>query len=162
MHREDHDDRLKRANLVLEYFADGTWLSVSRGRIRVNWIRSDGSELSREWQARGNDFYPVWHNKWGHGGTACTALSQLVRWVQGKPVLPLGSWRHWMSRTCYLGREHGPEAIEILRDGGYPEQVPCVLCNNIIAGGLDWWHLDGVSGPCCDCRSGCRQQRAAG
>ena len=157
------DERVRICNLVLEYFAGDTWISVSRGRIRVNWSRSDGTGLSREWQTRGGqDFYPVWHNKWGHGGTASTALSQLVRWIQDRPVLPLGTWRHWMGPKCYLGREHGPEAVEMLRDAGYPEVAICVLCHKVIDGGMDWWNLDGVSGPCCDHRSGCRQTRVAG
>ena len=107
------------------------------------------------------DFYPVWYRQWGHGGTASTALSQLVRWIKGKPVLPLATWIYWGGEACRLLRHgNGPEsAIEQLKSGGYPQESNCVLCGEKLTGSLDWWSLDGVSGPCCSLRNGCQQKR---
>lgn len=140
------DDRVGIANRVLGFFAKGTSLRIECGYILVSWSTFKG-RVERRWMTRGQDFYPVWHRKWTGGGTASTALSQLVRWVQGKPVLPLSTWSYWTSDKYKL---LDPQAIEILRDAGYPEKVQCVRCgSNNFAGGMDWWGLDGVSGPSC-------------
>jgi hypothetical protein len=156
-------ERLEPANRVLACFAEETRLEIRNHRIWVVWQSYGGKTMERQWLiTRGNSFYPPWHNKWGHGGTATTAMSQLIRWVQDKPVLPMSSWHHWTSERVLLGRDRGPEMIRLLTEGGYPQHVPCVLCGNQIVGGLDWWSLDGVSGPCCHWSSGCRQKRAVG
>lgn len=153
--------RMRVANEVLGIIADQTWLTFSGGYATVNWRQSNGDLFARRWITRGGQsFYPIWSNKWGHGGTCCTALSQLVRWVQGKPVLPMSTWRYWTGERVALGRERGVEIVQLLTDGGYPEHVKCVLCEREIQGGLDWWHLGDVSGPCCSCHSGCRQVRS--
>jgi hypothetical protein len=70
-------------------------------------------------------------------------------------VLPLATWRYWAGERVKL---LPIEAVETLAAGGYPVDVPCVLCGEIIRGGLDWWSLDKVSGPCCAWTSGCRQK----
>jgi hypothetical protein len=151
--------RVEAANLVLWWFAHKTQIVKRRdGRIAVSWSGHGGQSFSRVWQTRRQDFYPVWSHKWAHGGTACTALSQLVRWVQDKPVLPLGTWRHWCGPRVALGRENGPKIVTLLQERGYPEHVDCVLCHVPIVGGLDWWSLNGVSGPCCHHTEGCRQK----
>lgn len=149
-------ESLATANVVLGTFFDG-WIEKRKGGWYVCWNdRFRPDHVSKRWQCRGNDFYPVWHHKYPGGGTSSTALSQLIRWVSRKPVLPISTWRFWASETCRL---LPAEAVDVLLAGGYPERVDCVLCGNRIAGGLDWWRLDGVSGPCCSWRSGCRQQR---
>lgn len=151
------------ANRVLDCFADGTIISYMDGRgVVVSWRRYGGEIVYRRWQTRGQDFYPTWSNLWGHGGTACTALSQLVRWIQGKPVLPLSTWRYWFGDKCRLARDRGDEAIKALVHGDYPEMALCVLCGNQIEGSLDWWSLKNVTGPCCGWTSGCRQKPELG
>lgn len=152
--------RVSIANAVLDCFASGTTIEIRRGGVYVLWT-SWGKPVSRRWQCRGGQsFYPVWHRKWAHGGTATTALAQLVRWIQEKPVLPLGTWRYWTGENVALGRARGIEAVRLLQEGGYPDDVPCVLCGESLKGrSLDWWSLDGLSGPCCTGRDGCRQQR---
>lgn len=150
--------RIPIANRVLDCFAPGTIISHSPGiGMSVSWEGNNGM-MHRRWQTRGQDFYPTWSNKWGHGGTACTALSQLVRWVQGKPVLPLSTWRHWFGDKCLLARDRGDEGLKHLACGKYPDEAVCVLCKQPIVGGLDWWSLNGVSGPCCGWKNGCRQK----
>lgn len=149
-------DRIAVANQVLSYFAETpTILLRANNRVQVRWTTRTKSH-TKSWMTRGQDFYPVWHRDWPGGGTAQTALSQLVRWVQGKPVLPLDSWRYWASEKVKLLRD--TTALDILSGAGYPDPSHCVLCDRPLTEGLDWWRLDGVSGPCCGWTSGCRQQ----
>lgn len=151
--------RVPMANRVLNCFAEETLIIHLPGRgVIVSWRRSNGETLFRRWVTRGQDFYPTWYRHWGHGGTACTALAQLVRWIQGKPVLPMGTWRHWFGDKCRLASDRGPEALRALEHAEWPEIANCVLCHQPIAAGMDWWSLDGVTGPCCGWTSGCRQK----
>ena len=153
------DDRIQVANEVLKCFAPGTSLRLESGYVLVEWTNHRGPQ-SKRWMTRGQDFYPVWHHSWGHGGTASTALAQLVRWVRGQPVLPISTWQYWSGdRVALLRQGNGQMAIQTLLDAGYPSQAACVLCGNNIVGGMDWWSLKGVTGPCCDMRSGCKQER---
>jgi len=154
------DDRLAAANIALKSFAPDTTLRLESGYVLVEWQRRSGETFSKRWMCRGNDFYPVWYRQWCHGGTTSTALSQLVRWIQGKPVLSISSWRYWASEGVALLRQgDGAEpAIKALLDAGYPQQPVCVLCKKQIDGGIDWWNLNGVSGPCCGWSNGCRQK----
>lgn len=147
--------RLELANQVLSSFVKAR-IEQRPGfpHFVVCWT-SFGKEVRKRWMTRGQDFYPVWKHDYPGGGTSSTALSQLIRWLQGKPVLPIESWRYWASETCKLLPR---SAVETLLAGGYPEFADCVLCHQRIEGGLDWWSLKGVSGPCCGRTSGCRQQ----
>lgn len=150
------------ANRVLDCFAEGTMILWIEGRgVVVTWRQSNGEDVFRRWQTRGQDFYPTWHKQWGHGGTASTALAQLVRWVQGKPVLPLSTWRYWFGDKCRLARNRADEGLQSLIHGGYPETAACVLCKHTISGSMDWWSLKGVTGPCCGWTTGCRQKQSA-
>ena len=146
--------RCSTANRVLATFFDGR-IEQRKGGMYVCWSNSWQGDIAKRWQCRGQDFYPVWHRKYPGGGTSSTALSQLIRWIQGKPVLPISTWQMWASERCKLLPQ---SAVDELLAGGYPEHVDCVLCGNQIVGGLDWWSLDGVSGPCCGWTSGCRQK----
>lgn len=159
----NRDFRVPMANRVLDCFAPGTIIAHHPGRgIVVSWERK-GETTFRRWQTRGGqDFYPTWSNLWGHGGTACTALSQLVRWIRGEPVLPLPTWRYWFGDKCQLARDRGTEGIAALVHAEWPEVATCVLCRQPITGGMDWWNLDGVSGPCCGWTTGCRQKPKPG
>lgn len=67
------------------------------------------------------------------------------------------TWEYWASDTVKLCK---PETLTILREVGWPEKVPCVLCGRTPPAGLDWWDLDKVSGPCCSFSNlnGCRQE----
>lgn len=156
------DERVEIANEVLRSFAPGTTLRLESGYVLVEWSARSGTftdQHSKRWMTRGQDFYPVWHRKWGHGGTSCTALAQLVRWIQCKPVLPIGTWQYWSGDKCRLLRHGtGENVLQSLLDAGYPAKAECVLCGEAITGGMDWWSLKGVSGPCCGMRSGCEQK----
>lgn len=145
---------LEVANLVLQTFFQGT-IERRKGGVFVSWIGHSGKRIEKRWQCRGQDFYPVWYRHYPGGGTSSTALSQLVRWIQRKPVLPISTWQMWASERCKLLPK---DAVDLLLAGGYPQHVDCVLCQQQIEGSLDWWSLDGVTGPCCGWTSGCRQK----
>ena len=151
--------RRANASIAVGFFAPRTVIiNGNRGELIVSWEkRGTGEAVFRRWQCRhGQDFYPTWSRLWGHGGTACTALAQLIRWIQGRPVLPMSTWRYWAGEKCRLAREDGDELIARLTHANYPEHAHCVLCGRELHG-LDWWNLDGVSGPCCSWTNGCRQ-----
>jgi hypothetical protein len=149
--------RIDVANRVLETFAKGSTIERDGSHFVVAWTYC-GKPMRKRWMTFGQDFYPVWHRKWTGGGTATTALSQLIRWCQGKPVLPLSSWRYWAGDKCKLLPS---SAVDELAASGYPVDVDCVLCHQPIRGHLDWWSLDGVTGPCCGWTSGCQQKGAS-
>lgn len=150
--------KMEAANAVLQTFAPGTTIERRKGGWFVLWSDRWGN-YEKRWQTRGNDFYPVWHREWGHGGTACTALAQLIRWLRGQGVLSIVTWRMWAGEGYRLLR-HGDvdAALQGLLDAGYPEVTTCVLCGRSPLKSIDWWNLDGVSGPCCSGRTGCRQR----
>lgn len=153
--------RMAVAQEVLGLFASGTRLEWRPGRgMFVVWRRWGlDDEVARRWQTSGGqEFYPVWKRQWHHGGTCSTALSQLIRWVQGRPVMPLSSWRWWTGPQVRLGREQGPKILELLRAGGYPETAVCVKCGKAITERLDWGNRGRVAGPICGNMTGCRHR----
>ncbi len=142
--------RVAAANAALAVLGKGTRLEFVGRRAFVCWESWRNGPQRKRWAVnRGNDFYPTWHNRAPWGGTQSTALSQLVRWCQGKPVLPLGCWEYWTTPGIRLAGDRGPELVELLRAAGYPERVACVCCGLPPVGGLDWWSHGGKSGPCC-------------
>ena len=80
------EQRLSACNEVLASFAPDTTIERRRGGWYVCWTASRGP-IARRWRCRGQGFYPVWFRRWPHGGTATTALSQLIRWLRGQPVI---------------------------------------------------------------------------
>ncbi len=142
------------ANRALASFSPATISHLPSGWY-VSW-HSRGELVTKRWQCRGGqDFYPTWSQQYPGGGTSCTALSQLIRWCKGEPVLPISTWRYWASETCKL---LPLAAVDELLAAGYPEHVDCVLCHQRIVVPFDWWSLNGVSGPCCGWTSGCGQK----
>ncbi len=67
------------------------------------------------------------------------------------------TWEYWASPNVKLC---GSETLAMLRQVGWPEHATCVLCGRTPTAGLDWWDLDGKSGPCCSFRNpgGCQQK----
>lgn len=153
--------RLAIANQVLDKFAPRALIERRLGvggGYYVHW-ECGQKQFCRRWMVRGcQDFYPVWSRQWIGGGTSCTALSQLIRWLRREPVLPISTWKYWASETVKLLPE---SAVDLLLRAGYPVQVQCVLCGREIESSIDWWNLNGVSGPCCSWTTGCRQNTEA-
>lgn len=140
----NREQRLGQANSILPTFTHrNVRLELdSTAHVVVCW-GEQGRERRKRWVTRGSDFHPTWRYPWG--GTQSIAIAQLVRWVQGKPTLPMLSWEYWASDSVKLC---GVETLLALRVINWPETPICVLCGNECAG-LDWWSLDDVSGPCC-------------
>jgi len=146
--------RIDVANEVLASYTITQIEKIPRKGVYVFWSMG-GKDYRRRWQCRGNDFYPVWNRVYPHGGTSVTSLSQLVRWVQDKPVLPVATWRYWANPKMNLLSN---SVVDKLEEAGYPTVAKCVLCEIEITRTLDWWSLNGVSGPCCYYTQGCRQK----
>lgn len=150
--------RRDNANLALGCFTKNVLIEIFESRYFVSWDGHGGERVIKRWQLRsGQSFYATWSDEYPGGGTSMTALSQLVRWIQGRPVLPLSTWEYWAGESCKLARGRGQEMVERLKHAQYPETTHCVLCGRVLDG-LDWWCLDGISGPCCPGTSGCEQK----
>ena len=90
---------------------------------------------------------------WAGGGTASQALSSLALWVQGKPCLPLSTFRMWAGKNYRL---MPIEAVEALGAAGYPAKAHCIFCGCELKG-FDWWKkTDRVAGPGCHHGRGCK------
>ena len=137
--------KLEVANKVLKSFAsDSEFVFVPGVGYKVSF-----NGKSKRWVCRGGSFYPTF--RWYHGGTATIAASQLIRWLQNKPCLPISTWEYWSSiALCPI------ETVILLKDSGYPEKVNCCLCGAELKQ-FDWWHLDKIEGCCCLHNQGCRQ-----
>lgn len=144
-------DRIEIANRALATFTRDVQLYEGGFGLRMCWgngagtyrhdfaarLRSDGS-----WTMYGYGQRPT-------GGTGMQALAQLIRYVRDLDRLPMSTWKYWGSETVKLCTS---EVVEILRLGNYgdPEKTHCVLCGrNDWKRGLDWWSLNGVTGPSC-------------
>ena len=148
-------EKIRVANAALATFATETQIEKRPSGWHVKWRTDLQGEVSRRWECRDSDFYPVWNREWPHGGTAIRAVAQLLLWVKGQPVFPIAIWKHWASEQVRLAT---PETLKILTEGGYPQYADCVLCDNRITGSMDWWHCHDLIGPCCSNNRGCRQQ----
>lgn len=161
---DQRETRLVIVNAVLAHLEPRTTIYFRGNKARVKWSVYTGKQFDRQWMTRGQDFYPVWKHQWPHGGTMTTALAQLVRYAQGKPVLPLSTWEYWGTDTVALfrnrdGSDSGKEIIGILAASDYPKVATCVLCGKSPIGRFDWWSLDGVSGPMCNYTEECKPFR---
>ena len=147
--------RIAISNEVLSEFSS-IRIEQRTGGWFVRWKNTRGNIVEKAWRlARGSSDYPVWYRQFPHGGTSCRALAQLIRWCKGQPVQPLNDWYWWASERVALLHH---SSIHILKAAGYPETVPCVLCGEEFETQGGWWNLNGVSGPCCSRKSGCRQK----
>jgi hypothetical protein len=136
------DEKLKAVNKILDIMGTRTVVSRENGGWYCTWQNWKDKTVKKRYSAR--DGWPVWGDQWGHGGTCQSALTQLMRWLQGKTVHPLRVWRHWVGLNVQLGT---PEIIEILLTAGYPENPPCVLCGKPLMGSHDWFNTESGEGP---------------
>ena len=138
-------------NLIVDTFVPGVIFYEGNSGLRMSWdnrkqpprhdfsaqLRSDGS-----WPRYGYHQRPT-------GGTGFQAMAQLIRYIRDLTRLPLATWEYWGGTTVQLCM---PRTLELLRasDYGNKAKTCCVLCGSLeFNGGLDWWSLDGVIGPCC-------------
>jgi hypothetical protein len=116
--------KLTAANEVLAIFAPGTAISQGDRGWVVSWTNHKGIEIVRKFSTKsGGISFPVWHRKWGYGGTSCQALTSLVRWLQERPTSPLSKWEQWTGDLVRLGGNQRAEIVEILRSANYVEEM---------------------------------------
>jgi hypothetical protein len=142
-----HLERVQTANKIFELMVkDGSKFKVSGDRLWFSW-RDCGNEIVRQWQTQArSDSFPVFGNKWAHGGTHCNALCQLARWSQGRNVHPLSIWQHWLGDTVKLGIDGNREKILELLNENWPHDVDCIKCGQKIVGRYDWFGSGEKSG----------------
>lgn len=146
--------RLATAQAMLKAIAPHVSMEWDRG-FWFSW-ESLGKPVRLKWraQSQGSD-YPVWYNRRPFGGTCCRAVTQLMHWVRGKPVVPLRVWRYWCGKEVGMNAE----AVWLATAAGWPEDVPCVFCRKTItpADRFDWYDCFGRDGP--GCVPGCEAWR---
>lgn len=116
------------------------------GGYWFSWAEA-GRPVRLRWAVRGSGDYPVWYSRRPAGGTWCQAAGQLVRWLSGRPHLPLRVWRHWEGPVVKIGDGVAAE----LAAAGWPEDVPCVKCGRPITprDEFDWYSHQPHPGPGC-------------
>ncbi len=135
--------KLEAANKILASFS-GSIIEPRANGFYIMWTNYRGVAIEKRWQTRCSD-YPTWHHVWGQGGTTCKALSQLIRWLRGQPVLPLSVWKYWSGQSVKL---FPPESVIWLEEAGYPTEARCIKCGKSLER-FDWWDLGKISGPGC-------------
>ena len=140
--------RLEAANRILALYAE-VRLECRKGRL---WLVPDDPKLQAKaavLNCPGNSL-ACRYGALGMGGTCAAATAQLVRWVRDLPRHPLRAWEWWCCETVGLGGGNREAILAAVRESDYadPEKTRCVLCKRQIVS-LDWWSLDGVTGPCC-------------
>jgi len=142
------EERLVNAQKILSVFSKCK-MELNRGKV-VFSCDLYGKPWRKQWVSMSpGSFYPRWKAP-DQGGTGTIAMAQLVRYVLGKPLLPMGWWR----RVVEVGME--PEILDVAKSIGWPESHPCCLCGETLTTGYDWWSLGKTEGICCwmgECRN---------
>lgn len=153
--------RLEQANAILATYSRGSRLEYAKG-LYFCWSDHNGKPRRLKWvpQSRGSD-YPSISYKVPFGGTCTVATMELTRWVRGLPVRPLGMWVCFCSKTVGMSGK----ALELAKQFGWPEQVPCVMCGRLVGGGVRYDHYDHDKikhpGPGCWWGEGCQAKGGA-
>ena len=149
-----NEERVAVANAVLALFMPGTRLYYSeKERLRMQWntLREGGPRHDFSAKLRSDGSWPKYgYNVRPSGGTGFQALAQLIRYVRDWHRLPLLTWEYWGGDSVKLFDDQS--LVNLLREGNYgdPAKVCCVLCGTVEhKRGLDWWSLNGVTGPSC-------------
>jgi len=137
-------DRVAVANAALDTFIPGVRLYQDR-ELRMAWSRHDFPARLRSQ----GDLPAFGYRHRPTGGTGMQALAQLIRYVRDLPRFPLATWEYWAGERVKLCTALTVELIGS-SDYGDPTKTRCVLCGDSeFKRGLDWWSLDGITGPCC-------------
>jgi hypothetical protein len=134
-------DRIKTANRVVQTLGKGFLFSYQpKSGLYFEWISPTHTDqlIRKRWTA--SSFYPSFHKQLGCGSTSLNAITQLARYCQSKPHLPLSAWSHWAGDNVMLWRdkEVGQKMIGILKASSYNDPQPCVLCGELIKGKWEW------------------------
>lgn len=146
------NERLVTANHVLESFQPAIRLYMRVGHLRMYWDVRDGNpRYDYPAHLRGDGLWPRYgyHTPPCCGGTGLQSLVQLIRYVRNLTRFPILTWEYWSSGPVQLC---GQNTVELLRQSDYgdPKKTCCILCGSAeFKGGIDWWSLNGKTGPCC-------------
>lgn len=138
-------ERLELANKVLKTLGDFELSWQPRRGLCISWTWR-GTCFTKRWTCDRGSFYPRFDTgSMGIAGTGTTAISQLVRYCQGKPCLPLSSWRYWGGKSVRLWTELRDRciAIALLENSDYPKAPICIFCGSNLTGQQwDWYSLN--------------------
>lgn len=144
--------RISVALSALDTFAPGVKLYMGRRELRMSWDIRLTIPPRHDFPARlrtKGDIPEFGQEVFPGGGTSLQALGQLIRFIRDLPRLPIDTWKYWSGSKVQLCTPH---TVELLVGAGWDAdgKTTCVLCGSVkFKGGLDWWGLDGVTGPCC-------------
>ena len=132
-------------------------VELVNGRFYLSW--DFVGKQRRRWDAPEGSSFPTWSRKAPWCGTRSMCYGLLVRAIQGKPIVPYGTWINLVTGPCKLCGGN-PEPLKAALDAaGWPHEVPCILCGKMLTRTGDWWTVgEGrkrKSGPSCsmaDCR----------
>lgn len=150
-----YSERIVVANRVLQTYEPAIELYQGGRELRVRWdIRHSAKQRGDcdfPARLRHDGTWPMYgYHKFPTGGTGQQSVAQLIRYVRDLNRLPIDTWEYWASKTVQLCTD---ETVQILAasDYGNPLKTCCVLCGttDYSLRGLDWWGLDGLTGPCC-------------
>ena len=130
---------LQQCQAVADALRPGITLDVARGRVHLSWANYRGESHRYRWDAPEGSHFPTWSNKFPPDGTLTTAFDLLIRRFQGKPSVPLGTWRYLIDGPAKLASVRGTAVITALVAAGWPEEVPCILCGKTLTSCGDWW-----------------------
>lgn len=155
-------DRLAAANAILATYSPRSRLESAKG-LYFCWADHKDESRRLKWvpQTRGSD-YPSISYKVPFGGTCTVATMELTRWVRGLPVRPLGMWAYFCSKIVGMNGK----ALELATAFGWPKQVPCVMCGQLLGGDVGYDHYDHDElkqpGPGCWYGEGCKTPNKGG
>lgn len=164
-----HDpEKLSLVNQVLSTFIhDSKYLKEIKLEFREGyyfvWELQDGRQRSKKWITKKGSFYPSCTDSIPLGGTMTQAISQLVRYCQGRAVLPLSTWCYWGSDSIKLWQDPTArdKAISLLEESDYPKSPICIFCGNEILNGFDWYYLPPKMEGCGHWGKSCQKQQAS-
>jgi len=147
----DTTERIAIANSALQTFAHSIELYRGTHELRIRWdIRQEKCADDYPARLRGDGTWPKYgYYRYPTGGTGQQAIAQLIRYIRDLNRLPIDTWKYWASDTVKLCNS---QTVEILQNSDYgnPKKTRCVLCGSTeFKPGLDWWSLNGLTGPCC-------------
>lgn len=151
MDTDQRTHRLEQAQAILTALSPAYRMGLTRGRVFLSCPISWGSGIWRkQWvSVSPGSFYPRFKSAPYQGGTWCVCVAQLVRFVQGKPHLPMGWWRQAVNVGCE------PGVLAAAASVGWPAGFPCIHCGKFLQSGYDWWCVGKLEGVSCwggECR----------
>lgn len=133
--------RIKTVNRIVSTLGSGFQFSYEATvGLYFEWESPThrGKIIRRRWTA--SNGYPSFHKQLGCGGTQLNAITQLARYCQSNPHLPIEAWEHWASDSVMLwkDKETAQKMLGILRGSSYSKSQNCVLCGKPVEGKWEW------------------------